>query len=199
MADDFIYKYPHTNLQELNLDYILRRIAEIENSIKTIKEQIEGEIFEWVQEQLAPYEQQLNDLINEVNSLSNHVDTTLAEYDVRITNIDNHVAVELTNIRREIVENSEALSALMDLKIENNNVYLLNEISQNVGSLFFVVDPFTGNHVPIQQMIDTLSEYHITDGITYAIMNTRALTYNQFNALNITYSDLLMHGHTLYQ
>ncbi|MBO5811400.1 MAG: hypothetical protein J6R32_11320 [Bacteroidales bacterium] len=199
MADDFIYKYPHTILQELNLDYILRRIAEIENSIKTIKEQIEGEIFEWVQEQLAPYEQQLNDLINEVNNLSDHVDTTLAEYDVRITNIDNHVAVELTNIRREIVENSEALSALMDLKIENNNVYLLNEISQNVGSLFFVVDPFTGNHVPIQQMIDTLSEYHITDGITYAVMNTRALTYTQFNALNITYSDLLMHGHTLYQ
>ncbi len=199
MADDFIYKYPHTNLQELNLDYILRRIAEIENSIKTIKEQIEGEIFEWVQEQLAPYEQQLNDLINEVNNLSDHVDTTLAEYDVRITNIDNHVAVELTNIRREIVENSEALSALMDLKIENNNVYLLNEISQNVGSLFFVVDPFTGNHVPIQQMIDTLSAFHITDGITYAVMNTRALTYNQFNALNITYSDLLMHGHTLYQ
>lgn len=199
MADDFIYKYPHTNLQELNLDYILRRIAEIENSIKTIKEQIEGEIFEWVQEQLAPYEQQLNDLINEVNNLSDHVDTTLAEYDVRITNIDNHVAVELTNIRREIVENSEALSALMDLKIENNNVYLLNEISQNVGALFFVVDPFTGNHVPIQQMIDTFATFHITDGITYAVMNTRALTYTQFNALNITYSDLLMHGHTLYQ
>lgn len=198
MQDNFIFKYPHTDYQELNLDYILKRITEIENSIATIKEQIEGEIFEWVQEQLAPYEKQLNDLIIEVNNLSEQVDTTLAQYDARITAIDNHVAIELAQIRREMLENSEALSALMDLKIENNNVYLLNEISQNVGSLFFVVNPFTGDHVPIQNMIDILSEFHITDGITYAVMNTRALTYAQFNALNITYSDLLMHGHTLY-
>ena len=132
----FIFKYPHTDYQELNLDYILKRIAEIETSIKTIKEQIEGEIFEWVQEQLAPYEQQLNDLIIEVNNLSENVDATLASYDARITAIDNHVALELANIRREIADNTAALSALMDLKIDNNNVYLLNQISQDVGSLF---------------------------------------------------------------
>ena len=194
----FMFKYPHTDYQELNLDYILKRIAEIENSIKTIKEQIEGEIFEWVQEQLAPYEQQLNDLIIEVNNLSENVDATLASYDARITAIDNHVALELANIRREIADNTAALSALMDLKIDNNNVYLLNQISQDVGSLFTVVNPFTGEHVSIQNMIDILAQFHITDGITYQTMNTRALTYAQFNALNITYSDLLMHGHTLY-
>ena len=194
----FMFKYPHTDYQELNLDYILKRIAEIENSIKTIKEQIEGEIFEWVQEQLAPYEQQLNDLIIEVNNLSENVDATLASYDARITAIDNHVALELANIRREIADNTAALSALMDLKIDNNNVYLLNQISQDVGSLFTVVNPFTGEHVSIQNMIDILAQFHITDGITYQTMNTRALTYTQFNALNITYSDLLMHGHSLY-
>ena len=40
--------------------------------------------------------------------------------------------------------------------------------------------------------------FHITDGIDYDTMNTRGLTYNQFDALNITYTDLTLHGNTLY-
>lgn len=194
----FLFKYPHTSFEEINLDYILKRIAQIEVQIKTIKEEIEGEIFEWVQEQLAPYEQQLNDLINEVNTLSTNVDNTLSAYDARITAIQNSLNAQIAQIQRELNDTSVALSNLMDTKIESNNLWLLNEISENVGNLFMVVDPFTGTSVSIQSMIDKLSEFHITDGITYSTMNSRALTYTQFNALNITYSDLLLHGHSLY-
>lgn len=194
----FLFKYPHTSFEEINLDYILKRIAQIEVQIKTIKEEIEGEIFEWVQEQLAPYEQQLNDLINEVNTLSTNVDNTLSAYDARITAIQNSLNAQIAQIQRELNDTSVALSNLMDTKIESNNLWLLNEISENVGNLFMVIDPFTGTSVSIQSMIDKLSEFHITDGITYSTMNSRALTYAQFNALNITYSDLLLHGHSLY-
>lgn len=194
----FLFKYPHTSFEEINLDYILKRIAQIEVQIKTIKEEIEGEIFEWVQEQIAPYEQQLNDLINEVNTLSANVDNTLSAYDARITAIQNSLNAQIAQIQRELNDTSVALSNLMDTKIESNNLWLLNEISENVGDLFMVIDPFTGVSVSIQSMIDKLSEFHITDGITYSTMNTRALTYTQFNALNITYSDLLLHGHSMY-
>lgn len=194
----FLFKYPHTSFEEINLDYILKRIAEIENQIKTIKDEIEAEIFEWVQEQLAPYEQQLNDLINEVETLSTNVDETLRAYDARITEIQNNLNAQIREIQRELEDTSVALSNLMDTKIESNNLWLLNEISENVGNLFMVIDPFTGVSVSIQSMIDKLSEFHITDGITYSTMNSRALTYTQFNALNITYSDLLLHGHSLY-
>lgn len=194
----FLFKYPHTSFEEINLDYILKRIAEIENQIKNIKDEIEAEIFEWVQEQLAPYEQQLNDLINEVETLSTNVDETLRAYDARITEIQNNLNAQIREIQRELEDTSVALSNLMDTKIESNNLWLLNEISENVGNLFMVIDPFTGVSVSIQSMIDKLSEFHITDGITYSTMNSRALTYTQFNALNITYSDLLLHGHSLY-
>lgn len=194
----FLFKYPHSSFEEINLDYILKRIAEIETQIKTIKEEIEGEIFEWVQEQLAPYEEQLNALIEEVNNLSEYVTETLNAYDERIDEIQRGLNEQIANIERELQDAVVALSGLMDTKIESNNIWLLNEISENVGSLFMVINPFTGDSVSIQSMIDTLSEFHITDGITYDTMNIRALTYNQFNALNITYSDLLLHGHSLY-
>lgn len=195
----FLSKYPHSSFEEINLDYILKRIAEIETQIKTIKEEIEGEIFEWVQEQLAPYEEQLNALIEEVNNLSEYVTETLNAYDERINEIQRGLNEQIAGIERELQDAVVALSSLMDTKIESNNIWLLNEISENVGSLFMVINPFTGDSVSIQSMIDTLSEFHITDGITYDTMNIRALTYNQFDALNITYSDLLLHGHSLYQ
>ena len=168
--------YPYLNLNDLNLDYLLNRIKRIEDQIKTIKEEIEGEIFEWVQEQLAPYERKLDDLIEEVNDLSEEVEDTLAD----------------------LINGINAVNELTDLKIEQNNTWLLNQISQNVGDLFQVLNPFTGTIMSIQEMIDYLSAFHINDAIDYDTMASRALTYNDFNALNITYTDLTLHGNTLY-
>lgn len=195
----FLFKYPNTSFEEINLDYILRRISEIETQIKTIKEEIEGEIFEWVQEQIAPIEQELQGLISDVTSLEGRVENTLAAYDQRITNIQNSLNAQIADIQRQLADTSVALSQLMDTKIEQNNIWLLNEISQNVGDLFLVLNPFTGTMMPIQEMIDYLSAFHIVDGIDYATMNTRALTYAAWNALSMTYTDLTLHGNTYYQ
>lgn len=191
-------EYPYINLTDLNLDYLLKRIKVIEAHIATIKEEIEGEIFEWVQEQLKPYETELENLITEVNNLSDTVSDTLLAYDARITALQNQVNAFITQIQQELIEQASALSALMDTKIDNNNITLMAEITENVGNLFLVVDPFTGQLVTIQNMIDKLSYYHINDSIDYQTMAARALTYADFNALNITYSDLLLHGNTLY-
>lgn len=194
----FLFKYPHTSFEELNLDYILKRISQIEIQIKTIKEEIEGEIFEWVQEQLEPFETELQNLINEVTSLESTVTSTLQAYDQRITNIQNSLNAQILDIQRELADTSVALSSLMDTKIEQNNLWLLNEISENVGDLFLVLNPFTGTMMPIQEMVDYLSAFHIVDGIDYDTMNTRSLTYSVWNGLAMTYTDLTLHGNTIY-
>ena len=194
----FFNKYPYTDFHELNADFLLQRISAIEKQIANIKEEIEGEIFEWVQEQLAPYEKQLNDLIAEVKNLEETTEATLAAYDTRITNFINDVNAALAQIRTDLVNSIQAVNDLTDLKIDQNNTWLLNEISQNVGDLFMVLNPFTGTTVTIQSMIDYLSSLHINDGIDYDTMATRALTYNDFNALGIDYTNLTLHGNTLY-
>ena len=191
--------YPYQNINDLNLDYLLNRIKKIEDQIQGIKDEIEAEIFAWVQEQLAPYENKLNKLIKEVNDLSEEVDDTLVAYDQRITDVENAVNDFIAEVQRQLIEQANALSDLMDLKIENNNITLMAEITENVGDLFVVLNPFTGTTVTIQQMIDYLAAFHIVDGIDYDTMNTRALTYNAFNALSMTYTDLVLHGNTYYQ
>ena len=195
----FYNKYPYTDFHELNADFLLQRMKAIETQIATIKEEIEGEIFEWVQEQLAPYEKQLNDLIAEVKNLEETTEATLAAYDTRITNFINDVNAALGQMRTDLVNSIQAVNDLTDLKIDQNNTWLLNEISENVGDLFMVLNPFTGTMMTIQAMVDYLSAFHIVDGIDYDTMNTRALTYNAWNALNMTYTDLTLHGNTYYQ
>ena len=194
----FIAKYPYTNEHELNADYLLARLKNIEEQLATLEEKIEAEVLVWVQEYLAPYEERLNLLIQEVEDLSEETAETLAEYDTTITNFINTVNNALAQIRRDLIDSIQAVNDLTDLKIEQNNIYLLNEITENVGDLFLVLNPFTGEQVPIQEMVDYLSAFHITDSIDYDTMATRALTYNQVDALNITYTDLTLHGNTLY-
>ena len=194
----FFNKYPYTDFHELNADFILNRIKNIEEQIATIKEQIEAEIFEWVQAQLKPFEDELNALIKEVEDLSEYTEETLAAYDAKIDAFVLQVNNALASMRADLVASIQAVNDLTDIKIEQNNVYLLNEITRNVGDLFMVQNPFTGEYVTIQTMVDYLSSFHITDGIDYDTMNTRGLTYNQFDALNITYTNLTLHGNTLY-
>ena len=195
----FYNKYPYTDFHELNADFILNRIKQIEDQIAGIKEEIEGEIFEWVQEQLAPYERQLQELITEVKNLEETTETTLAAYDARIDAFVISVNNQLAQIRQDLASSIQAVNDLTDLKIEQNNTWLLNTISENVGDLFQVLNPFTGTMVSIQSMVDYLSAFHIVDGIDYDTMNTRALTYAAFNALSMTYTDLTLHGNTYYQ
>lgn len=194
----FYNKYPYTDFHELNADFILERIKKIEDQITNIKEEIEGEIFEWVQEQLAPYEKQLQDLIEEVKNLEETTEATLEAYDARIDAFVISVNNQLAQIRSDLVASIQAVNDLTDLKIDQNNTWLLNEISLNVGDLFMVLNPFTGTTVTIQNMIDYLSSLHINDGIDYDTMAVRALTYNDFNALGIDYTNLTLHGNTLY-
>ena len=52
--------------------------------------------------------------------------------------------------------------------------------------------------VPIQEMVDYLAAFHIVDGIDYDTMNLRALTYSVWNGLSMTYTDLTLHGNTIY-
>ena len=194
----FLWKYPHTSFEEINLDYILKRIEQIEIQIKTIKEEIEGEIFEWVQEQIAPIEEELNKLIADVTSLEKNVTDTLEAYDKRIDDIQTALDAQIAQIKKDLVDSINAVNALTDTKIEQNNTWLLNEISHNVGDLFQVLNPFTGTMMSIQEMIDYLSAFHIVDGIDYDTMNLRALTYSVWNGLAMTYTDLTLHGNTIY-
>lgn len=198
MNNLFVDKYPYTDFHELNADWLIKRLNEVEARINGLKEEVEKDMKEYVDAQLAPYIVQLNQLIAQVNQLDAHVTQTLAQYSQRIAQFEADVDARILAIQNNVANQIAAVNQLTDTKIAQNNIYILNEVQKNLGSVVQVVNPFTGTKVTIQEMVDTLAAFHILDGIEYATMNTRALTYNQFNALNVTYTNLLLHGNSIY-
>lgn len=194
----FNNKYPYTDFHELNLDWLLKRLEAVEARIEGLKEEVEADMREYVQTQLQPYLNQLNDLINQVNQLDQRVTQKLSDYDLRITEFENEVNLRILSIQNNVSNQIAAVNQLTDTKIAQNNIYILDEVQRNLGNVVMVTNPFTGLRVTIQQMVDYLAAFHIEDGIDYDTMNTRALTYSQFNALNTTYTDLLIHGNSVY-
>lgn len=198
MNNLFVDKYPYTDFHELNADWLIKRLNEVEARINGLKEEVEKDMKDYVDAQLAPYIVQLNQLIAQVNQLDAHVTQTLAQYSQRITQFEADVDARILAIQNNVANQIAAVNQLTDTKIAQNNIYILNEVQKNLGSVVQVVNPFTGTKVTIQEMVDTLAAFHILDGIEYDTMNTRALTYNQFNALNVTYTNLLLHGNSIY-
>lgn len=194
----FNNKYPYTDFHELNADWLIQRLVDVEARIDGIKEEVEKDMREYVQAELQPYIATLNSLIAQVNALDNKVTQKLIEYDERIRQFEIEVDARIVSIQNNINNQIAAVNQLTDTKIAQNNIYILSEVEQHLGNVVTVINPFTGTRISIQDMVDVLSAFHILDGIIYDTMNQRALTYNQFNALNTTYTNLLLHGNTIY-
>ena len=191
--------YPYTDFHELNLDWLLERLTKVESRIDGIKEEVEKDMKEYVDAQMSPYVTKLNQLIAQVNALDSKVTETLEDYAAEIVAFEKQVDDKIDQIQKNIANQIEAVNLLTDTKIEQNNVYIIDQVQKSLGNVVMVVNPFDGSKVTIQQMVDILAAYHITDALTYLVMADRALTYEQFNNLNLTYTQLLLHGNTDYK
>ena len=93
---------------------------------------------------------------------------------------------------------AEVLSAkaYTDAAIEQNNDYLLEEFTkQSIG--IKVLNPFTGERIPIQDMINYLSNFHMQNSILVNTVVGRNNTVNQMVAYNASCTDLAINGATI--
>lgn len=204
----FINKYPYTDMENLNLDWVIQTINKVDTDLSGIREDCERIAREAAQEVadalILQVDQKISDLTGVVNNLVN--DYTAFKRDVNdemaayITVIDGKIAdmvAQIAGFKTYIDTKVQASDNLTDIKIAHNNAYIFDVITHELVPQLTVRNYFSGELVSIQDMFNTLAQLHVTDGIDYQTLTARNKTYAEVAALNITYEDLLMHGNSL--
>lgn len=202
MGRFFTNSYPYTDFHEMNLDWIIDKIKEYENSLVGLQEQLLALTKEYVDEQLderlATYQAQIDELVSELTSMYNNLESD-------VNNLQTSVNTSLMQMDRKIADLRDALNdaivainARTDLAIEQNNEYLLEHMSEELANIK-VNNALTGTIMTLQNMLNYLCSLHQTNAITYTALASKQNTYTQLAGYNMTYTQLAVQGDSIIQ
>ena len=193
----FFSLYPYTDFHELNLDYLLRKMKELEGQLEIIKQEAIEAATEnakaYVDEQLGGFLAEFDALKLQFAAVSNQVSTLTESFNSFVTYVDN----EIIGIKATLDADIQSVIASTDQKINNAKDEIYTNLATELSKIK-VINFFTGEQISVQDMFNYLAMLHVSDSIDYDTMALRAKTYSQLVALNINYTNLAMHGNTLY-
>lgn len=204
MAGIFDHKYPITNLHELDLTWIIRKITEFEaklNSFETdLHDRLLAELEGYVDQEMQSVRDQFNELSAEFTALQDDVNQHFNALEDDFQTFTAAVNIQLNLMSKRIDDFADEIdaaiigvNALTDLKIEQNNEYILEKVAEGIVNVK-VLNYFTGEYVTVQAMFNYLSELHLENPITYTELAAAGITYTAYAALNMTYTELAVKG-----
>ena len=192
----FNNKYPYSDFHELNLDWILETVSNLENRVDNMKTEFLEQANKYTDEKFAEFKNDLAELEKELNTVVGELQEQYSEFtrviNARIQFIQNDINTLNQKIDAEIIGANEYTNQAI---IQNNN-YLIEKLSESLNSLL-VINFFTGEKITIQAMFDTLAKLHIQEPLTYTEYAEKNITNANLSLLNITYTDLVLKGKQL--
>lgn len=111
-------------------------------------------------------------------------DNLRADYESFVTLVNSNLNLfqtQLDTTAEKLEAEVIGVNARTDVAIEQSEERILKYIGDQAFSSIKVLDPFSGNYVTIQYMIEYLSSLHMTG----------AATYDELKGANITYNDMI--------
>ena len=192
----FNNEYPYSDFHELNLDWILETVSNLEKRVDTLKNEFLDQANKYTDEKFAEFKNDLAELEQELNIVVEELQEQYSEFtrviNARIQFIQNDINTLNQKIDAEIIGANEYTNQAI---IQNNN-YLIDKLSETLRSLL-VINFFNGEKITIQEMFDTLAKLHIQNPLTYTEYAGKNITNENLSLLNITYTDLVLKGKEL--
>jgi hypothetical protein len=197
-------KYPYQNDEILNLDWVINKVKELNKNMDELEARVLAAALaatkEYVDEEMASIRRDFDALSDEVANMRIYFDQKVADLQSQYDTFINAVRIQLDIMTRRIDAFSEEIrndiigvNALTDLKIEQNNEYILERVAEGIVNVK-VLDYFTGEYVTVQQMFDTLAQLHLENPISYTQLAAANIDYDSLAALNMTYTELAIKG-----
>ena len=192
----FFDKYPYTDFHELNLDWLIGQMKALEKHVDDTYQNLYNEL----SHDLKVYiDDEIASVLSEFTILKAEF-AALSQQFTQLNNIFNAYESEINGkidaLNARITAEIQGVNDRTDILIASNNQFLIETMSERLRDLT-VINFFTGEEIPIQDMFNYLANLHLTDGIAYNQITARGYTYGSISALNLTYGDIVMHGNTL--
>ena len=192
----FDNKYPYSDFHELNLDWILETVSNLEKRVDSLKTEFLDQANKYTDEKFAELKSDLAELEQELNTVVGELQSQYSEFTRVINARIQFIQNDIDNLNQKIDAEIIGANEYTNQAIEQNNYYLIEKLSETVGSLL-VVNFFNGEKVTIQEMFDTLAKLHIQDPLTYTEYSEKNITNENLSLLNISYTDLVLKGKQL--
>ena len=204
MSDIFDHGYPYSDYHELNLTWVIEKIQELNVNLTTLEDRVLANAIQASKEYV---DERMTEVITDFNALSDEVAQLRIYFDQQVSQLQNQYNVFVVAVRNQLdmmtarinafdqtIKNDIiGVNALTDLKIEQNNEYILEKVAEGLVNIK-VVNYFTGELVTVQDMFNYLSQFHLEDAITYTELAGANITYDDYIALHMTYTELAQKG-----
>ena len=181
--------FPYSNYHELNLDWLLSKVKEIQTDI--------DEINAWKETFSASINQQIANLITQVNTEFNQLKADIEkEFTDYRTETDAKFEAQRAETDKQFASLTDAVNARLtafDGRIADIESKL-SDIENNLPTLVHVTNPFTGMSDSIQNVINALADTQRSDALTASAYDALKLTAAAYDAKNITAADYDFHG-----
>lgn len=159
------------------VDKVTEAISNFNDESKAYTDSKVAEAFADIQAQSdalrRDYEQFVTLVNSNINLFQSQLDTTSAKLEAEIIGVN----------------------ARTDVAIEQSEERILAYIGTQALNNIKVLDPFSGNYVTIQYMIEYLSSLHMTGAATYDEIFGANISYDEMVAKDKTYTEWATNGH----
>lgn len=210
-------QFPYTNFHDLNLDWIIKALKDLDNKVDTIEERIteaakvyvDARIKEFVDGPMQDMQNQINALDTEMDTFQANVNKQFANYtaatDKKLADFQSLVNAQIVLLRNDIANAKAEFQTLID----GANSYTDQQIAVAMGKIPKLVEKYilevhvwnmlTGEYVPIQDMFNYLCALHVDNGLTNDEVTAKNNTFTQMAEYNATFHQMTVNSKLLIQ
>ena len=188
----FVNKYPYTNFHDINLDYILERISDLEVKMKYLEEEwskihvlTEDYIQAMIDRAITAEDMKIqNDLNNLHSRINSERDTYVSQ---QINSLRNYVDIQDNNILNASKAYTDSAEARMKLYTDDK---LINYT--------YMYSPITGEYMDVREVVNQIVTYfHSQNSLMASEYDVMDLTATEYDNEEITAYDYDFNGKNL--